>query len=90
MRWEEIRRQYPQQWLLLEAIAARSENNQRILDQLAVIGKYADSPSAMRGYIELHHRNAHRELYVLHTSRKTIAIAERHWPGVRLASHPLR
>lgn len=90
MRWEEIRRQHPKQWLLLEATTAHSENNQRILDHLTVIGIYPDSPSAMRGYAELHHRNPHCELYVLHTSRKTIAIAERRWPGIRLASHPLR
>jgi len=86
MRWEEIRRQYPEQWLLLEAIAAHSENGQRILDQLAVIGTYTDSRSAMRGYAQLHHRDPQRELYVLHTSRENIVIPERHWFGIRAAS----
>ena len=86
MRWEEIRRQYPQQWLLLEAIAARSEDNTRILDQLAVIGTYADSQLAMRGYAQLHHRSQQRELYVLHTSRDKILISERYRFGVRIAS----
>ena len=86
MRWEEIRRQYPEQWLLLEAIAAHSENSQRILDQLAVIGTYADSQSAMRGYAQLHHRDPQRELYVLHTSRENIAIPERYRFSVRIAA----
>lgn len=86
MQWAEIRRQYPGQWLLLEAIAAHSENNQRILDQLAVITTCADSQSAMREYAQLHHRAPQRELYVLHTSRESIVISERYRFGVRIAS----
>lgn len=86
MQWAEIRRQYPEQWLLLEAIAAHSESNQRVLDQLAVIATYADSQSAMRGYAQLHHRDPQRELYVLHTSRENIVIPERNWFGIRTAS----
>ena len=86
MRWEEIRRHYPEQWLLLEAIAAHSENNQRIIEQLAVIATYADSQSAMRGYAQMHHRDPQRELYVLHTSRENIVIPERWRFGVRVAS----
>ena len=86
MRWEEIRGQYPEQWLLLEAIAAHSENHQRILDQLAVIRAYPDSQSAMREYAQLHHRDPQCELYVLHTSRENIVISERYRFGVRIAS----
>ena len=86
MRCEEIRGQYPEQWLLLEAIAAHSENHQRILDQLGVIKVYPDSQSAMREYAQLHHRDPQRELYVLHTSRENIVIPERYRFGVRIAS----
>lgn len=86
MQWAEIRRLYPEQWLLLEAIAAHSENNHRILDQLAVIATYPDSQSAMRGYAQLHHRDPQRELYVLHTSREDIVVLERNWFGIRTAS----
>ena len=33
MMWQGIRQYYPQQWLLPEAIKARSEANKRILEQ---------------------------------------------------------
>ena len=33
MHWAEIRRHYPEQWLLLEALDAHTEGNQRILEQ---------------------------------------------------------
>ena len=32
MRWEEIRQHYPQQWLLVEALKAHSEDNKRVLE----------------------------------------------------------
>jgi hypothetical protein len=85
MKWEEIRQRYPGQWLLVEAIQAHSEAGQRILDQLVVLEKFADSPTALEKYKQLHHHSPARELYVLHTDRQQLDIAERHWLGVRTA-----
>ena len=50
MKWQEIRTQYPVQWLLVEAIKAHSLDNKRILDQLAVVCAFSDSVAAMKGY----------------------------------------
>jgi hypothetical protein len=77
MQWQEIRSHYPRQWLLVEAIKAHSESNKRVLDQLAVIGRYADSVTAMQGYAQLHHELPQRELYIFHTSREQLEIFER-------------
>ena len=46
MQWEEIRKHYPHQWLLVEALTAHSEDNKRILERLGVLGAYPDSPTA--------------------------------------------
>jgi len=86
MEWQEIRLQFPQQWLLIEAIKAHSEANKRILEQLAVVGTFPDSVVAMKQYLELHREAPGRELYVFHTSRKTLDIIERQWLGIRAAS----
>jgi hypothetical protein len=83
MKWEEIRRHYPDQWLLVEAIKAHSESGKRILDELTVVNTFADSRAAMRGYTELHREAPERELYVLHTDRKKLDITERRWLGIR-------
>ena len=83
MQWQEIRTQYPQQWLLVEAIKAHSETSKRILEQLSVVAAYLDSTTAMKDYSALHHEAPERELYVFHTSRKTLDIAERKWLGIR-------
>jgi hypothetical protein len=83
MKWQEIRKNHPQQWLLVEAIKAHSEANKRILEQLAVISTFPDSVTAMRSYVQLRREAPERELYVFHTSRETLDIAERRWLGIR-------
>lgn len=86
MKWEQIRTYYPQKWLLVEAIKAHSEQDQRILDDLSVINTFADSVAAMQDYAKLHRDEPERELYVLNTERETLNIKERYWLGVRGAS----
>ncbi len=83
MDWHQVRKHYPHEWLLIEAIKARSEENKRILEQLAVIGTFPDSVAAMQGYKQLHHEAPERELYVFHTDRETLDITERRWLGIR-------
>jgi hypothetical protein len=83
MQWQEIRQLYPQQWLLIEAIKAHSEADQRILDQISVLASFSDSQAALKSYAQFQHEAPQRELYVFHTSRETIHILERHWLGIR-------
>lgn len=85
MQWSEIRRHYPDQWLLIEAIEARSEGSQRILDDIAVLASFPDSVTGMRRYASLHHEEPQRELYVCHTERRELEIRERRWLGIRCA-----
>jgi hypothetical protein len=83
MQWKEIRNHYPNQWLLIEAIKARTESDKRILDDIAVINTFSDAAPAMKTYIRLHRESPERELYVLHTDRKEPDITERRWVGIR-------
>jgi hypothetical protein len=88
MEWQVIREHHPQQWLLPEAIMAHSQANKRILEQLAVIGVFPDSVSAMHGYAQLHREVPDRELYVFHTSRAELDVTERQWLGIREQGSP--
>ena len=83
MKWQEICTHYPQRWLLVEAIKAHSEASKRILEQLAVVGTFSDSVTALKSYQQLHHEAPERELYVFHTSRATLDVTERRWLGIR-------
>ena len=68
---------------MIEAIKAHTEADQRILEELAVIGTYPDSAVAMQSYIQLHREAPARELYVVHTDRTELQITERRWVGIR-------
>lgn len=83
MQWQDIRRHYPDQWLLIEAIEARSVDDRRILDDLAIVDVFEDSVAAMKSYAKLHRQAPQRELYVFDTDREELEIRERHWLGVR-------
>ena len=83
MKWAEIRKHYPHQWLLVEAIKAYSKSDKRILEHISVVDVYPDSVAAMKGYTQLHREAPERELYVFHTDREQLDITERRWLGIR-------
>jgi hypothetical protein len=86
MTWSEIRNQYPNTWLLLEAITAHSENDRRIVEEFSVVSRFDDSESALDAYSQLHEIAPARELLVLHTSQEKLEIKERFWMGIRMAA----
>ena len=84
MRWSEARQAYPDQWLIIEALAAHTTaDKQRQLDHLAIVETCADGSQALQKYRELHQQYPLREFYFLHTSRTQLDIYEREWLGVR-------
>ena len=86
MEWQEVRAQFPQQWVLIEAVSAHDEGDKRIVEQVAVLGVFADSAAAMKHYAQLHREQPQREMFVFHTSRQELDITIRYWLGLRRAS----
>jgi hypothetical protein len=82
MRWPDVREAYPDQWLVLEALEAHTEGDERILDQIAVVEVCPDSVTAMQTYRRLHQQYPVREFYFVHTSRDRLEIEERKWAGI--------
>lgn len=85
MQWTELRHHYPHQWLVVEAVKAHSARGRRELEELALVDAYGDGESALRTYLRLHRQAPERELYVVHTDREALDIAERSWLGLRSA-----
>jgi hypothetical protein len=83
MRWKEVRQAYPDQWLVIEALEAHTEHDQRRLDRIAVIEVCRDGQAALQSYRHLHHQFPAREFYFVHTRREDLEIRERYWAGVR-------
>ena len=84
MKWEDVKKSYVEQWVIVEAIIAHSEGEKRIIDDLTIVGAFGDDNSkALHQYVELHRTNKERELYVVHTSRPELDIKEKSCTYVR-------
>ena len=83
MRWPEVRASHPDQWLVIEALEAHSENDHRVFDRIAVIDVCTDGRSTMKRYAELRRQHPQREFCFVHTSRVELNIEERLWLGIR-------
>lgn len=83
MKWTQIREQYPEQWVLVEAINAYSKNSFRHIEDLSIISNFTESTFAWKEYKKLHLDNPLREYYILHTCHETIEVEEQRFSGVR-------
>jgi len=76
MRWSDVRIAYPNQWLVIEALDAHSEDQRRFLDRIGVVESCEDGAAAMACYSQLHRQYPQREFYFVHTDRETLDILE--------------
>ena len=53
MQWHDIEEHYPDRWLIVEALEARSADDKRVLGDLEVLDSYTDSESAVQRCGEL-------------------------------------
>ncbi len=84
MVWEDVKKLFPSQWLLIEAVDAYTDGPNRIIQQVAVIESFnEDSKKALRKYLDLHKVHKDREYYVVHTSKDQLNFEELKWVGVR-------
>jgi len=84
MLWPAVRKAYPNQWLVVEALEAQTlPDNHRELGRLAVIEICPDGSAAFQKYRHLHQEYPAREFYFVHTSREALDIRERQWLGIR-------
>jgi hypothetical protein len=83
MRWSEVRAAHPDQWLVIEALDAHSQDGHRVFDRIAVVEVCPDGRSTMKRYGQLRHQHPQRELCFVHTAMVELDIEERRWIGVR-------
>jgi hypothetical protein len=83
MIWSEVRQAYPNRWLIIEAVEAHTDAEQRILDKIAVLEACHDNAEVMQAYERWHQTYPQREFYFAHTGREALDIRERHSLGIR-------
>ncbi len=83
MKWNEVQHLYPNEWVVIEAIQAHSEEGLRLVDDMAIVQQFDDSFEAMKQCNELQRSRPSNEFYFFHTSRPRVEIRERRWIGIR-------
>lgn len=83
MKWTDVRNKYPNKWILIKVIEAKSENGLRIVENLEVLNTFERSQDALKEYSIKHKLNKSDEMYVYHSSKDSLKISERVWMGVR-------
>lgn len=83
MNWTNIRRKYPDRWVLVEALKAESHDRKRLIDEMSVLFDYADTKDAWNAYKQHHLSEPDREFYIFHTSNEELEVLEQPFTGVR-------
>ncbi|WP_227940105.1 hypothetical protein [Alkalihalobacillus deserti] len=83
MKWKEVRKQFPNRCVLVESLKAKTEDNERIIEEMSVIDDFDNGNAAWKVYKKLHAENQSRELYIFHTNNVEIKVIEQPYIGVR-------
>ena len=83
MNWMAVRSAYPDQWVVLDVVAARTVAGRRIFDDMVVVATCADGRETMRECQRFAREHQGREYCFAHTSVVELDIVERPWVGVR-------
>ncbi|GAX88439.1 hypothetical protein [Effusibacillus lacus] len=69
MLWEEVRQLYPNQFVLVQALKSRVEENKKYVEEVAVIRPIPDEQEATRVLVR-----SKGDTFVYHTSKPEIAM----------------
>ncbi|MEI6412972.1 MAG: hypothetical protein WCP34_01770 [Pseudomonadota bacterium] len=77
MKWSEVRAEYPNEWLVVEAIQFHEEGDLFVGDDMTLVEKCPDGSAALEAYRRLHRVYPGREFLFVHTSRQDLRFEER-------------
>lgn len=83
MKWTSIREKYPDRWVLVEALSAKSQERKRHIHEMLVLCDYAETKDAWNAYKEHHLAEPKREYYIFHTTNEVFTVIEQPFTGVR-------
>lgn len=83
MKWSEVRDQYPDQIVLVEALKTSSQNKMRNIEEMSILSDFRDSIAAWQEYKKIHKENPEKELYIFHTSKRKAEVVEQFFAGIR-------
>jgi hypothetical protein len=80
MKWSEVCEHYPDQIVLVEALATTSKDN---IQEMSILSEFSDNMAAWHAYKKIHKSNPGKELYIFHTSKEKAEVVEQFFVGIR-------
>lgn len=80
MRWPIVREKYPDRWVLVEALLAKSIDRKRHIEEMSVLSDFGETKDAWSNYKKYHFADPTRELYIFHTSVDVLEVIEQSYP----------
>lgn len=62
MKWEQVRKTYPNQWIVFDILNEYEEDNHVIVTELAIIDTFDDLNQAYKYYCKLHKEDKNRKI----------------------------
>lgn len=86
MLWSQVRKDYPNCWVVVEALKSEKIDNEKTISEVTVINSFNDSTAAYRSYQNIHQEQPQRSYYVASTANEALKVKVQYWAGVR-ANH---
>ncbi len=83
MKWQEVREQYPDKWTLIEPENPKTVGEQRVFDDMVLLGNFESAEAAWEAYHRIHRVDPSREMFVFHTDRDSLDVRIRQRAALR-------
>ena len=72
MLWKEVRKTYPNQWIVFDSLKQHEEDNKLIVEDLAIVEVFSDLNVAYKYHCELNKQDKSRKLNIGDTRKENL------------------
>ncbi|MFT4925089.1 MAG: wyosine [tRNA(Phe)-imidazoG37] synthetase (radical SAM superfamily) [Phenylobacterium sp.] len=82
MLWSEVRKDYPNMWVVVEALQSQQQDDEKTINEVTVVNSFNDSIEAYRSYRAIHKQQPQREYLLASTANEALKVKVQYWAGV--------
>lgn len=83
MQWSEVRKDYPNMWVVIEAMTSHVKDNEETIEEVTVVNSFKESSDAYLNYRKIHKQQPQRDYLFASTANKELKVKVQYWTGVR-------
>jgi hypothetical protein len=83
MNWIDVRKFYPNKWVVLEGLKTRKQGDQKYYDNISVMESFDDGNLALKACNSFHKEYPKRDFHFIHTTHEKLEIPLKQWLGIR-------